>query len=741
MSDQLLEAVVPDETGAADAGSSCGHLVSQLVTAWRNGEPIDREQALSLSPGLQQCSSCLLELAYAEYCLRRERGELIDSATYCAQFPEIRSLLRQQLDLHELITLHPELLEPGFAAWPASSDTIQGFTVVQELGRGAFARVFLAREEAIGDRPVAIKVCRYGATEAHILGKLRHVNIVPIYSAPYDPATGLVVICMPYLGRATLSTVVEIGQKPQTFPRRMSEVHAAINEANKDLPASPDRDLNESQTTASYVSGVVSIGAQIADALNAAHRLGILHLDLKPSNVLMTDGGVPKLIDFNLAFDPQAKHQRLGGTLPYMSPEQIRCTLGEWNDKAIDHRSDIFSLGVLLYQLLTGDLPTGLVGADQRSACSGAAVELLAHYEAGLTLTWPSGCGANRQLQRIVERCVEVAPDRRYQDVETLGRDLRKQLTVTARTRRWLATHPLLVLAACVMLVGIGAGLALFQWTRPPYSVRQFEKGLAAFHNRRFAEAIQYCGQAISYESGMAQAYYLRGQSHADLGDFALAIKDLYAGYRLSPDPRMMAFLGYCSARERLHPSAIDWYQKARDAGFESAALCNNLGFSLHRFGQPAAAVKWFDIAIQLDPNCQEAYFNRALSRLWTAQQKRRIPLEAMSDIGKAIALGPVSSEHYRVAASICADAARYDTKHQQALADYLRLAVAHGIPLDQLQNEPRFAGILGDTQVAARLRTTTIVARPGEASQMVDPRRSQVPAVARHDRRPVGPS
>ena len=84
-----------------------------------------------------------------------------------------------------------------------------GYRLVSELGRGAFGRVFLAHELAIGNRQVALKVALRGADEAVVLGKLRHPNIVPVYSVHWDDTTGLAAFCMPYLGRATLWDVLE----------------------------------------------------------------------------------------------------------------------------------------------------------------------------------------------------------------------------------------------------------------------------------------------------------------------------------------------------------------------------------------------------------------------------------------------------------------------------------------------------------------------------------------------------
>ena len=109
----------------------------------------------------------------------------------------------------------------------------------------------------------------------------------------------------------------------------------------------------------SHVEAVLWIGARLADALVHSHARGILHLDLKPENILLADDGQPMLLDFNLSIDLRdtvsMELARIGGTLPYMSPEQIEAFRG--GKREIDARSDLYSLGVILFELLTKNSP------------------------------------------------------------------------------------------------------------------------------------------------------------------------------------------------------------------------------------------------------------------------------------------------------------------------------------------------------------------------------------------------
>ena len=126
-------------------------------------------------------------------------------------------------------------------AFPKAGDEIAGFRLLSELGRGAFARVFLATEPALGNRPVAVKVSLGGGAEAETLGRLGgHPNIVPVYSAPEDSATGLTAVCMPYLGSATLEDLLELAYSRKKNPERPKKAGVIVSAARRNLqPGDP----------------------------------------------------------------------------------------------------------------------------------------------------------------------------------------------------------------------------------------------------------------------------------------------------------------------------------------------------------------------------------------------------------------------------------------------------------------------------------------------------------------------
>ncbi len=256
-----------------------------------------------------------------------------------------------------------ERLARALQVLPEAGTNFLNFQLIVELGRGAFSRVFLARQADLGHRPVALKIAVDLFDESHKLAQLQHTNIVPIYSA--HNASPLQAICMPYFGRTTLADVLlalqgkavpESGQFLVSMLRgtvlRESEAQfkAATNQA-----AVPLQKLEK----LTYVHAMLEMTAQLAEGLAHAHDRGIVHRDIKPANILLSDDGQPMLLDFNLSDDVKGaakpSQSQLGGTLPYMAPEHLEAFQGGL--RPVDARSDIYSLGVILYETLTGHLP------------------------------------------------------------------------------------------------------------------------------------------------------------------------------------------------------------------------------------------------------------------------------------------------------------------------------------------------------------------------------------------------
>src|SRR5262245_33929651 len=248
----------------------------------------------------------------------------------------------------------------AFAALPPVGSRFVGFRLSAELGRGAFGRVYLAEQSTLADRPVALKVAPDVGAESRVLAQLQHTHIVPVYSTHKTGA--LQAVCMPYFGSVTLAEVLADLRQAPSLPQLGIDLVRVLQERPRSPSASLPRaagslaNVLDRLQGLNYVEAVLWVGACLADALAHAHERGILHRDLKPANILLSDDGLPMLLDFSLAQEAsQASVAILGGTLPYMAPEQLETFAGD--DRAIDVRSDLYALGVVLYELLTARFP------------------------------------------------------------------------------------------------------------------------------------------------------------------------------------------------------------------------------------------------------------------------------------------------------------------------------------------------------------------------------------------------
>jgi serine/threonine protein kinase/tetratricopeptide (TPR) repeat protein len=355
-------------------------------------------------------------------------------------------------------------------------DHFQGFHLTEELGRGAFGRVFLARQKALSDRPVALKLTTRGDAEALHLARLQHTHIMPVLSVHH--VGPLQAVCMPFHGRTTLGHILRAfrDHAPPASGRSLVE---SLRECPPTVPTSgpadrgaggrhqpgptPARDMLARMR---FTDAVVWIGARLADGLAHAHERGVLHRDLKPDNVLLADDGTPMLLDFNLAAVTAAGAggpTGCGGTLLYMAPEHLAAFAGRAG-AAIDARSDLYALGLILYELLAGRHPFPL--PDGRPATDPAALVASRNHR-------PEPI---RRSNRTVPAAVDVAvcqlldpdPARRYQTARSLGEDLDRHLShhalrhapepVRSRARKWFRRNPRAVplLALVVALVGGG---------------------------------------------------------------------------------------------------------------------------------------------------------------------------------------------------------------------------------------------------------------------------------------------
>ncbi|MCE5292281.1 MAG: serine/threonine protein kinase, partial [Nocardiaceae bacterium] len=245
-----------------------------------------------------------------------------------------------------------------------AGDQLEDFDLIAQLGEGAFARVFLARQRSM-QRIVAVKVSQDHGTEPQTLAQLDHDYIVRVFDQRIVPGTGLRLLYMQYLSGGTLHDLLH---RVREFEPENRSGQLLLDSVDASLRSRAEIRPSESQTRAlvaslSWPETVAWLGRRLAEALDYADKVGVLHRDIKPANILLSSEGVPKLADFYISLARSigntSRVAYFGGSLAYMSPEQLEACHPDHLRSAgdIDTRSDLYSLGVVLWELLTGTRP------------------------------------------------------------------------------------------------------------------------------------------------------------------------------------------------------------------------------------------------------------------------------------------------------------------------------------------------------------------------------------------------
>jgi len=701
-------------------------IISEVRGQQLHGQPFDVQSLLDERPDLGERKSIVLELAYEEFCQRTEAGESVDPERFCKRFPAFEESLRKLVEIHAFLDENPQLLPDDDVDWPEPGQTFLGFSILAELGRGAFARVFLAEEVALGRRLVAVKVSIEGTLEAEILGKLQHPNIVPVHSVRQDPQTRLTAVCMPFLGQITLFDVMARlfgGEKKK--PTRSRAIIEAIRHDAGDTTSTDDANdsIDGELYHGSYIDGALHLGSQLAEALAYSHARGISHCDLKPSNVMVTPGGRPMLLDFNLAFDSQTMDGRLGGTLPYMAPEQLRAMGGAHEPRgAVGERSDIFSLGVILYELFTGTRPFGPIATNR--PCDEIRTSLLERQRLGPRRLRSANKEVEPRLAKILESCLAFAPDKRPQCAAELAEALRASRSTGHRVERWARRHWLLAFGglACFSFAGIATGHYFV--TRDPREIRIFNRGGRAYQAGDYAEAeecFKWVTNTTKSNELLADAFFWRGRACLQLKYGPEAMRYFGKAATLRRDGATIACYAYACARWKFDTTCINRSRQAINAGFATAEVYNNVGYSQLQEGEFDSAIENLNQAINLAPGMKRAYHNRAFAEfLWAIRQRRPVDLQAAEDINCAIGAGSENPFAYYDAALIYSRLDEDPDRHGRRIVGYLCDALQRGLsPKIVRMNFPSF---VSDADVKQALTVSVPVIHRGSANQLADP-------------------
>jgi len=588
-----------------------------------------RTQAVSGEQAMAELVDELME--------KLQAGEPVDLDSLAD--PRRAAELRPLLPAMEMLVNLQRTTSGTAPALPRAADedgvrVLGDYRIVREIGRGGMGVVYEAEQLSLGRR-VALKVLPFASllderqilrfrNEAHAAAQLHHTNIVPIFSVGCE--RGVHYYAMQYIEGQTLETVI---RELREFNRASTDGTPRATPASA-AAISPDG----SPSGGEFFRSVARLGVQAAEALEHAHNLGIVHRDIKPSNLLLDVRGNLWITDFGLA---RCRESDLAltmsgdivGTLRYMSPEQA---LGRRNE--IDQRSDIYSLGVTLYEFLT--LEPAFAGRDR---------EVLLRQIASEDPRAPRKVNRHvpPEIETIVLKAMAKEPDLRYGTAQELADDLRRYLedrpirarrpTLPQRLRKWSRRHRALVGAGAMLLVLATIGMAIASiliWRAEDKTRKALTKAEASAQDARD-------------EADRAEKYKLAAIDAVEKMLTRVADEKLLNVPHMEP------------VRKALLEQALGFYQRFLEERsddpkimFETAKAYGRVGYISGLMGRPEEAVSAYRKAIELGEELVRGFGGQPTHRseladsydgLATELHKTTLGEEAYGAWDKAIAI------------------------------------------------------------------------------------------------------
>jgi serine/threonine protein kinase/WD40 repeat protein len=499
-----------------------------------------------MSEGSEHSAAATFDMVAEKFVRELREGRQPSLIEYKQEWPHLADEIDELFPMLQELETHPETSAGSSADRPSTAgipSKLGEYEIVREIGRGGMGIVYEARHH-IMQRRVALKVLPRSLSrqknclerfmrEARAAGMLHHTNIVPVFEV--GDADGVYFYAMQYIHGQNLDVVIDElrrisgsrhGQPPSPAPGDPATAAMTLwqgradgsvtgKESPRDVvpdgPAEvPQREAGRPRATFpasessewyrvgdagdSFFRRVARVGIQVAEALDFAHEHGLLHRDIKPSNLILDTNGVVWVTDFGLAKNDGENLTHTGdivGTLRYMAPERFR-------DRA-DRRSDLYSLGLTLYELCT--LEQAFDGADRAALIH----QVLNHTPASLRRIRPE---IPRDLETVIAKAIAREPQSRYQTAEQMAADLRRfvagkpvlarRVSPAERLWRWSRRHParaalvlsLLLLLAISLYFGYQQGRYSRQLSAENRRVRRAEtETRAALEEARRAEA------------------------------------------------------------------------------------------------------------------------------------------------------------------------------------------------------------------------------------------------------------
>jgi serine/threonine protein kinase len=496
------------------------------------------EQYLGEFPELAGEAGIPCDLVYEEYHIRKQQGDDITLAEYRDRFPTRAEELARLLNV-DAPTQSTQLVDVRAMPSFEPGQKIDDFELLSPLGKGAFASVFRARQTSM-HRVVALKISRDRSFEPQTLAQLEHPHIVRVYDQRQLTDGKLRLLYMQYVPGGTLHSVLEYARSRATEPLSGATFLAAIDAAlvRNDEEPPTDSLTRYKLSGATWPEIVCWLGSRLAGALAHAHGQGILHRDIKPANVLVGADGSPRLADFNIScskLDGVTPAAYFGGTLAYMSPEQLEAynPAHARKPEEIDGRADVYSLGLVLWELLTRTRPFSDMAMP--ADWSLALPTMTAHRREGLPREDQARVPANcpPAIVDVLLKCLQPDPDRRYQTAAEFARELdlclqpRAHAILHARgsVGQFMRRHP----AATTVLIGVLPNVVMSAFNAS-YNWAEIVKQLSPEAQQLFFGTQILAVNGIAYTIGLGYILKTRSKLFGVLGRLA-------RGESVSPPP------------------------------------------------------------------------------------------------------------------------------------------------------------------------------------------------------------
>jgi len=651
-------------------------LLVELLNGVAEGQPFNAAAIIDEHSTLNEMPSLLVDLAYEDYWRKVQCGCEVDVNEFVDQFPQIRERLLHMIDVGDLINQAPDvflsLMNPE---WPIVPSELGPFEILKQIGEGAFSRVYLAKDLSLAGRPVTLKITRYAVREAEALGRLQHRNIVSPLGLYEELIPGLVVLSMPFCGRATLSDFIQ--SCSSTRERKdLFDYHKFLREANAEFKDFSNQDLLAPRIP--FPKTVAWIGAQIAEGLAHAHSNGLYHCDIKPSNILLQRTGLPLILDFNLSVSVQ-QHSYTGGTLTYMAPEQLHA-LG--TTASLGGAADVYSLGATLIEIIDGQPPFGNLTSN--SFEDGQIRHPLDGGEHRFTFDMPARKLIGKVFAELLEACVTLDPANRPS-----AQQLSDRLYQVAQARNNLVVSKNRRLILRAGLGGLAATMAGMVWTiaSEPTLDQRFQMGIDAIIQKNSPRvAVRHFSRILAIDPTRKDAQVLRACALIQLQDWDVAYGELRQIRNLEENKEINALLGYVLCRwDRQNELAEHHYALAYSMGIRRLDVLNNFAVCQIRGNKLEAAKATLAQGMEAAPDSPALLFNYANAEFKLSRQLQTLPrVDAAEAMLRNITLSN-DREALILAANIFWRASQTELVYRERAFECLKGVIAIGLTHDEL--------------------------------------------------------